>query len=104
MYRQVVHVDADVVEGPLVSQLLQVEPELLLVDGLVEEHHMIDAHLHGHRNEGSNAGLRELALIDLKVVALGAPLSLLYRRLGHTHLVEAEDPEASVDTALQLGP
>ena len=104
MDAQVVHVDADVVEGPLAAQLLKVDPELPLVDGPVEEHQVLEAHLCGDARKGSNRCPRDLALVDLGAMSLGAPLSLLHCRLCHHHFVEADNPKASLDAALQLRP
>ena len=99
---EIIHVEADVVEGVLSSDFFQENLELVLVHAVLEEHHFINTSLSGDGCEGSNGLPFELMVINLDRAVLPAPLMSRDGRLRDHHLIEVHYPEAALPMLPQL--
>jgi hypothetical protein len=102
VHPKVVHDDADVVEEVPPPDLLEVHLELLLVHRLRKVHDQVHSSLPGYACDDGDDFPRELAIVNLKPLLLGSPLSNWDGRLGDQGLVEEDDAEPSVDQLLEL--
>ena len=101
MYGQVIHHEADVVEGVAGPELIKPDLELLDVDCLLELEHEVDTSFERDASEHSNGFSTILPVVDLDLIPLSGPFMRGNGLSGDHGLVQVDEPESLCSHLLQ---
>ena len=104
MYGEIVHDEADVVEGVAGPELIKPDLELLDVDCLLELEYEVDSSFERDASEHSNSFSTILPVVDLDFIPLSGPFMRRNGLDGHHGLVQVDEPESLCSHLLQSLP
>ena len=104
VYREVVKIDAEVIEEELPPQLLQKDLELWYVYGLLKSHYKVHTILSRYGSNSSNGFVGVLPVVNLDALILLAVFMGGDGGLGHHHLINVDNMKAIIISTLQRFP